>query len=807
MAQEVAKTVSVGMGESIVAPTEVEIGMEICPAPMGIRPAPPRMGQIWYELNRYGGGDESEQRTKEMLELLQDEGDTFAARAEMYYKKKPELVRIMEELHRSFRALAERFDPFRIVSKMQRLKLKYFGDHSFEMSIPVPIPPTYQGLSEEEAVEAKKDFYYKLGFYVFVLTGEERLDPLYLYQLFGGGGSRRGVDGNGGGGLEDGTNSSQMIRYATGGRLAIQIAEVRDKIFGLFGYDELLVRKCELEGLNVRSGELEERRRKIKGFDKKLSEGDKRLKRAKDFGSRRWLYSSVVRERLDITADSHSDIEEYGLSLPLTILAKGIMNAIGGCPAQLNGSMWQFYGVKNYKAYGGSYFGASATRRRFFDLNSVGRTWKDNIIWVKGNCLQRDDEEPLDLRFRTVNQSVKSKVERKESLLDEVAEEETKLKLVLEGLDSAQPNPAMPSKIDLKYPKKWMLKALPTSGTTGSAEVTKDKRGRVKPAGESGEKVTEGRSAAMDDLKEVEERARLAVLHGEEDMSKMLKASHAVTIGQLQVETKANLDGMVKELDRLGCHLMLKGYSEEDMDTIKADTYAEEEDEEEAEAVGIVDGLDGISLQTVELDSSHSRKDDVLMCNREFAEQFDKMVEANEKIEDQYVKAYFKLVEVTQAVSDFTLQVEGKDAEINTVLKELAEVTEHTEKLQSRVDALAVKVSLSGRIRELESDVSCIQGHVQKGNTNLRECQHKLDAALIREKVLEGEIKAKESLVKRKEELLKDILAREELNAEIRRLRARVVDLEAMHLAESTKYTKKLEENIIYHAKVDVEMT
>ncbi|KAF6134373.1 hypothetical protein GIB67_005765 [Kingdonia uniflora] len=48
-----------------------------------------------------------------MLELLQDEGDTIAQRAEMYYKKKPELVRIMEELHRSFCALAERFDPFR----------------------------------------------------------------------------------------------------------------------------------------------------------------------------------------------------------------------------------------------------------------------------------------------------------------------------------------------------------------------------------------------------------------------------------------------------------------------------------------------------------------------------------------------------------------------------------------------------------------------------------------------------------------------------------------------------------------------
>ncbi|KAF6137229.1 hypothetical protein GIB67_030993 [Kingdonia uniflora] len=170
-----------------------------------------------------------------------------------------------------------------------------------------------------------------------------------------------------------------------------------------------------------------------------------------------------------------------------------------------------------------------------------------------------------------------------------------------------------------------MLKALPASGTTGSGEVVKDKRRRVEPSGESGEKVAEGRSAAVDDLKEVEERARLAVLLGEEDTSKMvtrlvkgiwlgideekselkkanvelekelaqsrtdalkevrqLKASHAMAIGQPQVKTNANHNEMVEEHDRLGHYLMLKDYSEEEMDAIKVDTYAEEEDEEEA---------------------------------------------------------------------------------------------------------------------------------------------------------------------------------------------------------------------------------
>ncbi|KAF6164068.1 hypothetical protein GIB67_017652 [Kingdonia uniflora] len=50
-------------------------------------------------------------------------------------------------------------------------------------------------------------------------------------------------------------------------------------------------------------------RQKIRGFNKELPEGDSRLKRAKDFGSRRWQYSSVVKGKLDSTTDSHSDTE------------------------------------------------------------------------------------------------------------------------------------------------------------------------------------------------------------------------------------------------------------------------------------------------------------------------------------------------------------------------------------------------------------------------------------------------------------------------------------------------------------------
>ncbi|KAG9138500.1 hypothetical protein Leryth_012779 [Lithospermum erythrorhizon] len=51
-----------------------------------------------------------EEQTKYVLDLIQEEGDSFAKRAEMYYKRRPELISYVEESYRAFRALAERYD-------------------------------------------------------------------------------------------------------------------------------------------------------------------------------------------------------------------------------------------------------------------------------------------------------------------------------------------------------------------------------------------------------------------------------------------------------------------------------------------------------------------------------------------------------------------------------------------------------------------------------------------------------------------------------------------------------------------------
>ncbi|GMI68712.1 Networked 2B [Hibiscus trionum] len=51
-----------------------------------------------------------EAKAKDVLKLLEEEGDSFARRAEMYYKRRPELIQFVEESFKAYRGLAERYD-------------------------------------------------------------------------------------------------------------------------------------------------------------------------------------------------------------------------------------------------------------------------------------------------------------------------------------------------------------------------------------------------------------------------------------------------------------------------------------------------------------------------------------------------------------------------------------------------------------------------------------------------------------------------------------------------------------------------
>ncbi|MCO5599136.1 hypothetical protein L7F22_053236 [Adiantum nelumboides] len=60
----------------------------------------------WLEDNL----NDMDAKVKAMLKLIEEDADSFAKRAEMYYKKRPELVALVEEFYRAYRSLAERYD-------------------------------------------------------------------------------------------------------------------------------------------------------------------------------------------------------------------------------------------------------------------------------------------------------------------------------------------------------------------------------------------------------------------------------------------------------------------------------------------------------------------------------------------------------------------------------------------------------------------------------------------------------------------------------------------------------------------------
>ncbi|KAF6159470.1 hypothetical protein GIB67_032241 [Kingdonia uniflora] len=154
---------------------------------------------------------------------------------------------------------------------------------------------------------------------------------------------------------------------------------------------------------------------------------------------------------------------DYGLTLPLSNLAKSVMNMIGACPTQLNCNFWEvilvcetlnerwatsgserritakdflkYYAVKYVAATDGAYISSSSSRPCFFDLSSAGRVWNDNLLWVSGECLQLSDEKHLELNNITITKGINCKVSRKESFIDAIAREGTELEVVLKELE------------------------------------------------------------------------------------------------------------------------------------------------------------------------------------------------------------------------------------------------------------------------------------------------------------------------------------------------------------------------------------
>ncbi|KAF6139086.1 hypothetical protein GIB67_010812 [Kingdonia uniflora] len=114
--------------------------------------------------------------------------------------------------------------------------------------------------------------------------------------------------------------------------------------------------------------------------------------------------------------------------------------------------------------------------------------------------------------------------------------------------------------------------------------------------------------------------------------------------------------------------------------------------------------------------------------------------------------------------------------------------------------------SLSAQIKELEENVARTQGYVQKGNEWLRECQGKLDPALVREQELELVIRGKEILIKKNDYLLRKSPVGVGIERELEELHAQVAKLRTMNRAESDKVDEKARKHINLMSRAESRM-
>ncbi|KAK8614674.1 hypothetical protein V6N13_068471 [Hibiscus sabdariffa] len=109
-------------------------------------------------------------KVKQMIKLIEEDADSFARRAEMFYKKRPELTKLVEEFYRAYRALAERYDHATgVLRQAHRTMAEVFpnqvpggfvddspGGSATEVDLRTPeMPPPIRALLEPE--ELQKD--------------------------------------------------------------------------------------------------------------------------------------------------------------------------------------------------------------------------------------------------------------------------------------------------------------------------------------------------------------------------------------------------------------------------------------------------------------------------------------------------------------------------------------------------------------------------------------------------------------------------------------------------------------------------
>jgi hypothetical protein len=108
---------------------------------------------------------EMDKQVKEMLQLIEEDGDSFAKKAQMYYQRRPMLITHVENFYRMYRALAERYDNVtgelrkNIPTRLQSTTSSEYGSELQRSPSPSPEPLQRSWTREQSPRAAGFDFF------------------------------------------------------------------------------------------------------------------------------------------------------------------------------------------------------------------------------------------------------------------------------------------------------------------------------------------------------------------------------------------------------------------------------------------------------------------------------------------------------------------------------------------------------------------------------------------------------------------------------------------------------------------------
>ncbi|KAF6159419.1 hypothetical protein GIB67_032190 [Kingdonia uniflora] len=528
---------------------------------------------------------------------------------------------------------------------------------------------------------------------------------------------------------------------------------------------------------------------------------EKKYRRLGDEVSLEYVQGVVIDSRTDEFC-CYLAQSDYGLTLPLSNLAKSVMNLIAVCPAQLNYNFWEvifvcetlngrwatsgsdkkimakdfleYYAVKYVTISNGAYLYSCSARPYFFDLSSAGRVWNDNHLWVSGECLQRSDEEPLELNNRTITKGINCKVSRKESFIDVVAREGTELEAVLKELvirrfkrvaskdDEVRRSQAKKrligktpgsmeeklttSKLNIPLKLAWLNEILdgPADMATVSSTVVRNlakrkaiKRGTapyfvssisVDDNSKRRKAISPTKSQEM--LEESEKIAEGADLRPrfevEEDLLEeqcRAKAQEKMVAVMDDEFKKNNLAGKLYQLRYTKAEIT--AFSEGNYE--KKEIMDEEEVEEREGSLNTAEKIDVDNQETInqkELDTAREREEQTLLYNANYAEEYEALISQYEDRLDDNVKLSLKLEEAKRQVKEKTATILSRDLALNQLTSELAELKEKATS-GSRHEAELAKY----RIRALNEEISDMKCNIRALNELLLKREIDLDTA------------------------------------------------------------------------------